>query len=115
MYPSNKYDPGAVLSSVNLWAYGEDAGPAGVEAEAKFPLYAGLEMDQVDLDPGDVLLIPKGWWHAAETFREDGPSVSVSVRSMAPWFWLCNLPDRIVEWMFWRGWWTPEGNVCRHW
>jgi hypothetical protein len=82
-----------------------------VEAEAKFPLYGGLEMDQVDLDPGDVLLIPKGWWHAAETLA-GGPGVSLSVRSMTPWFWLTILPDRVLENMFWWGLWEPsEGNV----
>jgi hypothetical protein len=113
MYPSNKYDPGAVLSAVNLWApYGKDAGAAGAEAEAKFPLYGGLEMEEVELHPGDVLLIPQGWWHAAETLREHGPGVSLSVRSMTPWFWLRNMPDMVAEEMFGRGWWNPaEGHV----
>ena len=113
MYPSNRYDPGAVLSSVNMWApYGADAGSAGADAAAKFPLYAGLELDEVLLEPGDVLFIPQGWWHAAETSREGGPSVSLSVRSMTPWFWLRNFPDRLLEQMFWWGMFDPgEGNV----
>jgi hypothetical protein len=71
-----------------------------------------LELDEVLLEPGDVLFIPQGWWHAAETSREGGPSVSLSVRSMTPWFWLRNFPDRLLEQMFWWGMFDPgEGNV----
>jgi hypothetical protein len=108
MYPSNRYDPGAVLSSVNAFApWGKDAGSVGADAEAKFPLYGSLERDEVELAPGDMLLIPPGWWHAAETWREGGPSVSLSVRSSTPWFWLRSLPDRVLEDMLNRGWWNP--------
>lgn len=115
LYPSNRYDPGAVLSSVNFWSpYGVESGPKAKDAASRIPLYADLKMEEVELYPGDVLFIPQGWWHAAETVKEAGTSVSLSVRSMTPWFWLKNLPDRVIEQLFWWGLWQPkEGNVER--
>ena len=108
MYPSDRYDPGAVLSSVNLWAASSD--PEGTAA--RFPLYGSLRAERVVLSPGDALFIPRGWWHAAETLPESGPGVSLSVRSMTPWYWLLNLPDRVLERAFWWGLWdSGQGNV----
>jgi len=53
MYPSKKFDLGAVLSEVDLNNYDEK----------KHPEFKKVEFYSATLEPGDVLYIPKGWWH----------------------------------------------------
>jgi lysine-specific demethylase 8 len=36
---------------------------APARATTEFPLYAGTPHVDVVLGPGDVLFIPRGWWH----------------------------------------------------
>ena len=100
MYPSQKFDPGGVLSSVNFW-----------EPDLqRFPLYALASFDKVRLLPGDMLFIPAGFWHAA--IVERGPAVSVSVRSMSTLHWILNWPDRLLEYLHELGvYWPAEGSV----
>lgn len=44
--------------------------------ESKFPRFKDAEGSEVVVEPGDMLYIPKGWWHAVETL-----STSISVNS----------------------------------
>src|SRR5690606_16747779 len=53
IYPSKKFDLGAVLSEVDLNNYDEK----------KHPEFKKVEFYSATLEPGDVLYIPKGWWH----------------------------------------------------
>lgn len=53
VYPSKKFDYGAVLSRVDINNY--DRG--------KFPEFEKVDFFKIELEPGDVLYNPKGWWH----------------------------------------------------
>lgn len=65
LYPSDKWDYGAVLSSV-------DALAPDLE---RHPRFAGLEPSSVVLEPGDALYIPHGWWHHIVSLE---PAISVN-------------------------------------
>jgi ethanolamine utilization protein EutQ (cupin superfamily) len=95
MYPSNKYDPGAVLSNVNFFNPNYN----------KYPKYSNVSYEKVVLHPGDVMFIPMGYWHAAES---NTYTTSISLRSMTNWYWFLNYPDRLLEWLFYHGWWVPS-------
>mgnify|MGYP002817300125 CR=1 FL=1 len=100
MYPSNKYDPGAVLGNVNFWN----------PNYTLYPNYQQVKYEKVVLHPGDVLFIPMGYWHAAESMTY---TASVSLRSMTTWYWFLNFPDRLLENLFFDGWWVPShGSVA---
>ncbi|MCO7193209.1 cupin-like domain-containing protein [Pseudonocardia sp. McavD-2-B] len=64
MYPSRKFDRGATLSSI-----GDGSQLTG------FPLHRFLRHERVELAPGSMIFIPKGWWHRV---RSVDPSISVS-------------------------------------
>ena len=54
---------------------------------AKYFLFSDVVMLQAILEPGDILYIPKGWWH---DIRSLDPSISVI-------FWWISWPDFIKE------------------
>ncbi len=56
-YYKNKFDYGARLSSID--AFNPDY--------ERFPLFRSVEPLVVELFPGDVLYIPKGWWHQVKS------------------------------------------------
>lgn len=43
--------------------------------ESEFPRYEKADLGEVVVEPGDMLFIPGGWWHAVETVT---PSISVN-------------------------------------
>ncbi len=53
MYASRKYDPGTTLSLVSFDNYSPD----------DFPLFGRVQIIKTILEPGEMLFIPKGWWH----------------------------------------------------
>lgn len=59
------------------------------QIELTFPLYsqAKLRKTQVTLEPGNILFIPRGWWHAVESL-----DVSISVN-----FWWSGIFRRIFS------------------
>lgn len=65
MYPGQKYDFRATISSVDPDLY--DA--------AQYPLFARVQPLTTVLHPGEVLYIPRGWWHRVESLD---PSISVN-------------------------------------
>ncbi len=65
MYPSDKWDYGAVLSSVDALAPDLD----------RHPRFAEATPARVVLDPGDGLYIPHGWWHHIVSLE---PAISVN-------------------------------------
>ncbi|MEH1835958.1 MAG: cupin-like domain-containing protein [Nostoc sp.] len=56
-YRSDKFDYGARVSLIN--AFNPDY--------ERFPLFKTVEPFVVELVPGDVLYIPKGWWHQVKS------------------------------------------------
>jgi hypothetical protein len=65
VYPSDKYDPGATLSSVDLDHWDSD----------RYPLFGNARMYHVELAPGEMVFIPRGWWHYVRSLEA---SMSVS-------------------------------------
>ena len=68
MYPSNKFDNGAVCSQVDFW---------NIDTK-KFPNFNKTSYIEIILSPGQILSIPPYWWHAVENI---GTNVALSVRS----------------------------------
>lgn len=65
MYVSKKFDQGARLSEVDLHNWDEE----------KFPLFGKVKHQKIILDAGQMLFIPRGWWHHVESMDK---SISVS-------------------------------------
>jgi hypothetical protein len=65
VYPSDKYDPGATLSSIDIDHWDSD----------RYPLFCNLVMHQAELSPGEMVFIPRGWWHYVQALEA---SISVS-------------------------------------
>ena len=53
MYPSKKFDLGSTLSEVDINNYDKAAHPDLLD----------VEFLKVEMEPGDVLFNPQGWWH----------------------------------------------------
>ena len=70
------------------------AGP-GNETCPGFPEFAKAKSLVVDLNPGEYLYIPSGWWHAVEVLT---PSISVASRSYTECEAASYLPNFIVAW-----------------
>jgi len=68
IYPSSKYDYGAVLSKVDF---------QHIDFET-FPLMNLTKPMNVILQPGDALFVPSGWFHTVNSLTE---SISLSVRA----------------------------------
>lgn len=74
------------------------------ETQSKFPRFEQAEFIDLTLEPGDMLFIPKGWWHAADSLTT---SISVNFWWLKPYPYLrilagilserynWNIPDRI--------------------
>ena len=65
MYVSKKFDQGTAISEVDLENYDED----------RFPRFAQAVHRRVILHPGEMLFIPRGWWHHVRSLDK---SISVS-------------------------------------
>jgi ribosomal protein L16 Arg81 hydroxylase len=68
MYPSDKFDNGAVCSQVDFWNIDEK----------KFPNFNKSSYIEIILYPGQIISIPPYWWHAVENI---GTNIAISVRS----------------------------------
>lgn len=108
MYPSRRYDPGALLSSVDGWAPDADVA-------RDHPLHAALlPIEPTVIEPGDVVLIPPLWWHRFEGGPGPGEYVSLSVRlhdtPLQAFRHACTIS--LVCWLLDRGLYNPgEGSV----
>lgn len=80
---SDRYDEGACTSSLEVW--GHDSELITIVAE---------------LDPGDVLYVPRWWWHAAENLT---PSLALSYRTDSLWSGLLNTPVLLTKLLHERG------------
>ena len=68
MYLSTKFDYGSKLSQIDSRQYDPQ----------KFPRFAEVRMQTSHLDPGQMLYIPRGWWHEVESL-----SASISVNTFS--------------------------------
>jgi hypothetical protein len=101
LYPSKKFDPGAILSSVNFWT-------PDIEL---YPKYKNIHYEEINLNPGDMFFIPAGYWHAVESISH---SVSVSIRLMPKYLWVVNSIDRLWEMLLLLGWYQPFEGTAVH-
>ena len=65
MYPNNRFDQGTTSSDVDATNYDSQ----------RFPLFERATEYRVILQPGDMLFIPRGWWHHVRSLDK---SISVS-------------------------------------
>lgn len=65
MYPSSKYDSNTLMSSVNVDDYDQQ----------RFPEFAKVNAMYALLEPGEMIFIPRGYWHHV---RSLDPSISVN-------------------------------------
>ena len=96
MYPGKKFDQGTTISDVNMDEYDEQ----------RFPRFANVQHERIILHPGEMVFIPRGWWHHVRSLDR---SISVSniaydVRSV-----LVDLvPHRIKQILHDAGLWKCE-------
>jgi lysine-specific demethylase 8 len=65
MYPSRRFDQGTLLSEMDVDCY--DA--------ARFPMFRKATEYRLVIHPGEMLFIPRGWWHHVRSLDK---SISVS-------------------------------------
>ena len=65
MYKSKKYMNGGVASEIDI---------NNVDIE-KFPKFKDVQFKSVILEPGDILFVPKNWWHYVKSLET---SISIS-------------------------------------
>ncbi len=65
MYPSNRFDQGTKLSQMDVDNFDE----------VRFPLFKKATEYRVVIHPGEMLFIPRGWWHYVRSLDK---SISVS-------------------------------------
>ncbi len=80
MYPSDKYDNGGIASSVDFWNIDQQ----------KFPDFNNTQYMEIILHPGQMLFIPKYWWHACENMTT---CVSIGIRSYIPSDLITGIPN----------------------
>ena len=98
---SDRFDAGARVSVADIW------NRASAE---RFPSLSRIDALSVVLEPGDILYMPRWWWHAAENL---GPSIALSYRAESMQSALQNLPTLgltlLHEWGLYRA-----GNCTCH-
>jgi len=82
MYPSSKFDHGAVCSEVDFWNIDQK----------KFPKFNQAKYIEIKLSPGQIISIPPYWWHAVENIDTN---VALSIRSEPIFNFLVQLPNAI--------------------
>jgi Cupin-like domain len=65
MYPSKRFDQGTMSSEMDVDNYDEQ----------RFPLFKKVTEYRVIIHPGEMLFIPRGWWHHVRSLDK---SISVS-------------------------------------
>ena len=68
MYVSKKFDQGTTISQVDLHNVDKD----------RFPQFLKVKHHQIVLHPGEMIFIPRGWWHHVESL-----DTSISVSNLA--------------------------------
>ena len=99
LYPSQKYNHGAELSSV-------DAAAPNLTA---FPRFAHAKSLEVTLPAGSALYLPAGWWHAVTSLDT---TISLALRSQSACERRAALADDVLQWLHNRGLYRRGNCVC---
>ncbi|WP_136466600.1 cupin-like domain-containing protein [Flagellimonas onchidii] len=100
VYPSKKFDLGAVLSQVDINNYDEE----------KFPEFRNIEFLKVELEPGDVLYNPRDWWHYVKSL-EASISTNTFAYTMTDMLFLRPF-ERIKSSLHYRGLYKKNNCTC---
>lgn len=96
MYPGKKFDQGTTISQVDMDAYDRD----------RFPLFEKVKHKKLILHPGQMIFIPRGWWHHVRSLDR---SISVSNLTFdLPGLFRDALPHRIKQILHDFGLWNCE-------
>jgi len=99
LYISNKYDNGSKTSSVNFWNIDNK----------KYPLFSKAKYMEIILNEGQMLYIPKYWWHSCEN---QTTSVSISIRSYIPSDIITNFPNACLNIAHKMGFYKKNNCTC---
>ena len=100
LYPSKKYIPGAIGSQVDLNNYTPN----------KFPAVREVAFNHVILGPGDILFLPKKWWHYVESL-----DTSISINNFGyskTEKYSIALVEHIKDYLHRKGWFKPNNCLC---
>ena len=101
LYPSDKFDNGAVCSQVDFW---------NIDSK-KFPEFNNSSYIEILLSPGQILSIPPYWWHAVENI---GTNISLSIRSEPFSNIIAKLPSGMSYIMHNLGIYKTNNCTCCH-
>lgn len=101
MYPSNKYDRGGKTSSVDFWNIDHN----------KFPEFNKAKCIEIILHPGQMLYIPKYWWHCIENITT---SISISIRSYIISDLMVGLPEYTNFFLHQMGLYKKNNCTCHN-
>lgn len=99
MYISDKYDMGATLSKVPV--------SGDIDLAAEFPNVLRAKYHLVTLNPGDILYIPRNWWHAA-LCQTDG--ISVNCQGIRLPGLIQGVQTQILHWLHGLGYYRSKDN-----
>lgn len=100
MYRSNKHIYGAVACGVNINHFDEK----------RFPNFKNSVFHTIILEPGDVLFLPKKWWHYVQSLE---PSISISNFGYTKKdMFTIALKERIMQSLHKRGYYKPNNCYC---
>lgn len=100
MYRSNKHIYGAIACGVNINHFDEK----------RFPKFKKSIFHTVILEPGDVLFIPKKWWHYVQSLEA---SISISNFGYTKKdLFTTALKERILQSLHKRGYYKPYNCFC---
>lgn len=100
MYISKKYELGAVSSEVDINNYNENT----------HPKFKDVDFMSVILKPGDVLFIPKNWWHYVKAI-----DTSISISNFGALFSdviFTKPKERILHSLHCRGYYRKNNCTC---
>jgi len=100
MYVSEKFEYGAISSQIDINNYNED----------KFPKFRNAQCYSVILEPGDVIYIPKGWWHYVRSLE-----TSISISNFGAFLSdviITKPKERILYSLHCRGYYKKDNCTC---
>eukprot|EP00667_Euglena_gracilis_P007834 EG_transcript_7920 len=103
VYPSKKFDPGASLSRVDLRRPRHNA--------EHFPNIQDATVSIAHLQPGDLICIPRKWWHFVVC--TEGPSVSCTLHCNSVKMKAIEEVQKLAHRLRLYGW-TEDGCTCHN-
>lgn len=69
------------------------------ESHSTFPRYKDAEYEELTVEPGEMLFIPKGWWHAANSLTT---SISVNFWWLTPYSYMRMVIETLSQRLNWN-------------